>query len=384
IWVRDPRGGPELWYWDTDGSFHNGGSTGPEGFLAHVECWRRDWFLFLGEYGYSPCARAYSYPASGAYDIQSYVGAICASSEEYRAITGCAISGDFVAMVSLGDCNILNLRNFEPWVLPEDKWGSTAFTSLVGINSYFWLETYDPHSEKTTLLQLDAPNQLAESIPWLQGKTLDALALSWRGLWVVAGGTAHGGEGPLCAVIWSFQSENPDAVIAIPEGIGQSGEYSFFSGGGYPREREVAVTDDGALWFATDKAVCRWTPDPALIPMPFEARVEAEVEDGGEVEVNIEFDNRRIIRNDATLHLDIAYFADGRDEPLQGTLTFDIYCEFQPQETFTYSFEHSHEPPAGAGAARYSLYTTYIDVNAPPTDEEIITSNVAVAEVQLD
>ena len=118
--------------------------------------------------------------------------------------------------------------------------------------------------------------------------------------------------------------------------------------------------------------------------MPYEARVQAEANEGGLIGIGIEFDNRRIIRNDATLRLDIEFFTDGQDEPLPGTLTFDIYNEFQPQETFTYSFEHTHEPPSGGDKARYSVYTTYIDVNAPPADEEIITSNVATAEVGLD
>ena len=380
IWLRRKEA-DRLVYWDADASFHRSSSPGPDGFLVEVESWRSTVFLVLGVYGMSPCAGVYAYPYSGGSYYGSRAGYICASSEEYRAITGCAVSGDFVAMASLGDCSILNLQDFESWVLPEHKWGGTGFKSLVGYNSYFWLETYYPDSGQKSLFQLDALNQYAESIPWLEGKTVDALALGWHGLWAVSGGTAHGGEGPLCAAFWSFQSEFPDAVVVFPDDVGQSGEYSFF-GGGYPREREMLATGSGELWFATDKAVCRWTPEN--IPMPYEARVQAEANEGGLIGIGIEFDNRRIIRNDATLRLDIEFFTDGQDEPLPGTLTFDIYNEFQPQETFTYSFEHTHEPPSGGDKARYSVYTTYIDVNAPPADEEIITSNVATAEVGLD
>ena len=62
---------------------------------------------------------------------------------------------------------------------------------------------------------------------------------------------------------------------------------------------------------------------------------------------------------------------------------WNLYYGFQPRKTFTYSFDHTPAPPEGADKAGYSVYTTDIDVNAPPTDEEIITSNVATAEVAL-
>ena len=63
-----------------------------------------------------------------------------------------------------------------------------------------------------------------------------------------------------------------------------------------------AVQDE--LWFTTSIALCRWRLEG--IPMPYEARVEAQAKEGGAVEVEIEFDNKRIIRNNARLAARIA------------------------------------------------------------------------------
>ncbi len=118
--------------------------------------------------------------------------------------------------------------------------------------------------------------------------------------------------------------------------------------------------------------------------MPYEARVEAQAKEGGAVEVEIEFDNLRIIRNDAELWLKIEYFQEEETEPMPLFESYSVYHEFQPQETFRYSFQYVPIVLPSMDRIRYSVYTTDIDVNAPPTDNEIITSNVAMAEVRLD
>ena len=144
---------------------------------------------------------------------------------------------------------------------------------------------------------------------------------------------------------------------------------------------------DGALWFATDKAVCRWSPDPDLIPMPFEARIEARGTEDRTVQLEIEFDNLRIIRNDAMLHLKVGFFRGGEAEPSPLFDTYQLYYEFQPKETFRYSLAYVPSVLPSVDRIRYSVYTTYIDVNAPPAspdDEPIITSNVVTAQVTLN
>ena len=55
-------------------------------------------------------------------------------------------------------------------------------------------------------------------------------------------------------------------------------------------------------------------------------------------------------------------------------------CEFA---LMPYQQDYVPELPPPIDRIRYSVYTTYIDVNAPPTDEEIVSSNVATAEVSL-
>ena len=149
----------------------------------------------------------------------------------------------------------------------------------------------------------------------------------------------------------------------------------------------MTFSADGALWFVTEKAVCRWSPDPELIPMPYQARVEARAKGGGAVEVEIEFDNLRIIRNDAMLHIKVEFFRGGETEPIPLFDTYQLYHEFQPKETFRYSLAYAPTVLPSVDRIRYSVYTTYIDVNAPPAspdDEPIITSNVATADVTLN
>jgi len=113
-------------------------------------------------------------------------------------------------------------------------------------------------------------------------------------------------------------------------------------------------------------------------------RVEAQAKEGGAVEVEIEFDNLRIIGNDARLHLKIECLGVDEEEPVSLLVSYQVYHEFQPQETFRYSFEYFPFVLPTVDRIRYSVHTTYIDVNAPPTDDPIITSNVATAEVRLD
>ncbi|HUT04994.1 MAG TPA: hypothetical protein VM163_14000, partial [bacterium] len=288
------------------------------------------------------------------------------------------------------------LAREESWIL-DDFPSLRFFGACAGANSYFWLEAQDQGGgtilsllKPARMIQVDAVNRTIEEVAWLDGIPIAALVWDWRGLWVFAGGSFGEDERmPLGVAFWSFQDTTPEVSRLLPD---RAGSDSARPGGGiggriYYGMQRMAVDDIPTLWFATDKAVCRWTPDPELIPMPYEARIEARAKGGGEVEVEIEFDNLRIIRNDATLHLKAEYLREGEDEPIPLQEHISVYHEFQPQETFRYSFEYFPFVLPSMDRIRYSVYTTYIDVNAPPAtpeDEPIITSNVATAEVTLN
>lgn len=387
IWFRTCPGTLVV-YWDQDGwrgSGQFGGGYAQDGWMLDIVAWRGNaCFVFgrdlnIGADVYTYCApscdnmraiRSLSGPPAGQYGEHSFWGS--------------TVSGDYLSIISTGPPRIIHIPGWDVWDLPDCPWG--VFTDAhQGSNGYFWIEHHEGYPYPPIgLLQVDAETRQSKYVDWLNGIAIDSLAMDWRGLWVLAGGSDREDNRAFGVAFWSFRNAEPDMIRSLPAEIGIHG-YAIV-GWHAKVTRRMTVASPGELWFATDKAVVRWTPEPELIPMPYEARVEAQAKEGGAVDVEIEFDNERIIRNDATLHLKIEFLIEGDTEPIPLFESYSVYHEFQPQETFTYSFDHTPEAPPSADKVRYTVYTTYIDVNAPPAaldDEKIVISNVATAEVQL-
>ncbi len=403
IWFREtPQNRIGCGFWDENGDTHHtqfGGGLSQDGWALEMERWRGNYGFMFGVLPFvsGGWINAYSYckPSCSNMDgITGFNGPPDPESDyrDYYAVSVCRVSGDYLLLLSSGPPKVVNLlARQESWIL-DDFDSLSVSGACVGGNSYFWIEVQEHRGvigplKPVGTMQVDAVNRTVEEIPWLDRIPIAALAWDWHGLWVFWGGSFGDNERmPLGVAFWSLQDATPDVSRLLPD---QAGSDSARPGGGIGRlipfgMQRMAVDNGPSLWFATDEAVVKWSPDPDLIPMPYEARVEAQAKEGGSVEVEIEFDNLRIIRNDATLHLKIEYFAEGQQEPLPGALTFYVYHEFQPQETFYYSFEYVPVLPPSDDRIRYSVYTTDIDLNAPPTDDPIITSNVATAEVRLD
>ncbi len=401
IWFREtPQNRIGCGFWDENGDMHHtqfGGGLSQDGWTLEMERWQGNYFFMFGVIPLGGRVRVYGYckPSCSNMDgITGFDGPPYPESDywDYYPVYVCRVSGEYLILLSSGPPKIARpYAHEESWIL-EDFPSLRFFGACAGADSYFWIEAQKHRGisgplEPVAMIQVDAVNRTVEQIPWLDGIPIASLAWDWHGLWVFGGGSFGEDERmPLGVAFWSLQDTTPDVFRLLPD---QAGSDSARPGGGigrliyYGMER-MAVDDGPSLWFATDKAVCRWSPDPELIPMPYEARVEAHAKEGGAVEVEIEFDNLRIIRNDATLHLKIEFLREGDTEPIPQFEAYSIHHEFQPQETFYYSFEYVPAALPSVDRIRYSVYTTYIDVNAPPTDEDIITSNVAMAEVQLD
>jgi len=353
-----------------------------DALVLDVLRWRGRSFICVGGGGMGPCLQVYEY-AEPFLDSANWVAGTAGWSPEWRQLlTGCGVSGDFLIM-NTSRLRIMDITTGENWDLP-DKYTSRC-GSFVGANSYVWSE----EDSGGGLLQIDAIERTVAYVSWFGGKDIHALAMDSRGLWILGRGS-FGDDGEAFFVsFWALQGPEPEKVRFLPECVGSSGEFDVFVtiAAGYFTQREMLVTSSGALWFATEKAVCRWSPDSDLIPMPYQARVEARATEDRTVQVEIEFDNLRIIRNDAMLHLKIECLGVDEEDPVWLSASYQVYHEFQPQETFRYSFEYFPFVLPSMDRIRYSVYTTDIDVNAPPAtpdDEPIITSNVATAEVRLD
>ena len=312
-------------YLDLDGLHECAGETNREKTFVRWACsvdvinWRGCQYLALGgddSGAYNPWTCGFASYCSPSCDEFRLIGELGSG-----MVTSCASSGDFIALRGYYAFTVVRLPDFDVWDLGDNNWGP----DIVGSNSYFW----------TGSTRLDARARTIDAFAWADRLSIKTLKLDWRGLWAIgelrSGVEPIDGETIVFIAYWSLQGPSPEIIRWVPEKAGHNASMRIFL---LNSSRHMTFSPDGALWFATDRAVCRWTLDD--IPMPYEARVQAEANEGGAIEVGIEFDNRRIIRNDATLHLDIEFFADGQDEPLPGTLTFDIYFEFQPQETFTY------------------------------------------------
>ncbi len=282
----------------------------------------------------------------------------------------CAVSGDYLAMQSWAPLRIIELTGVGFWDLPV----SVDVLDPQGTNSYFWVHfwRYNPG-----LLQIDATTRSYHMVDWAEGIAVGTTVVSWQGMWLL--GKSTNNLEHLLLAYWSFHENEPVQIREIPPSMGTE----LYSGVSMtPPSKIISLTTSGHLWFTTEKAVGRWRLEG--IPMPYEARVEAQAKEGGAVEVEIEFDNLRIIRNDAMLHLKIECLGVDDEEPVWLSASYQVYHEFQPQETFRYSFQYVPIVLPSMDRIRYSVHTTYIDVNAPPADEEIITSNIATAEVRLD
>jgi len=337
------------------------------GYSIDIMPWRNEYFILVGQDVLDRTDAAFGFYCKPSCDEIDFVGRVDNGAGPVRR---CAISGDYLAILS-SRCRIIDLASAGFWDLP----GNGLRVSIAeGTNSYFW----GGSPSGSGLLQIDAATRSYHALDWAEGLALGAIAVNWQGVCMVARPTRETPPEPLVLVYWSLQQDDLIRIEEVPLSMGAE----LVSGSALGAYKLIKLTTSGDLWFTTEKAVGRWRLEDA--PVPFEARIEALRKEEGGVGVSIEFDNLRIIRNDATLRLDIEYFADGQQEPLPGTLTFDVYYEFQPQEAFCYSFEYVPVMPPSADRIRYSVYTAYIDVNAPPTDEEIITSNVATAEVRLD
>jgi hypothetical protein len=280
---------------------------------------------------------------------------------------GCDLSGHFLGISSqFAPFRAIDLLDGTPW----DFGQSFNPSRPVGSHGYFWVGDFGKQVEQ--FVQLDATTRETRDLDWASGASIRSLALDYRGLWLFGRSSGADPDSPLFVAYWSFQAEAPDSVRILRRSLGED------TGVMWGLSRHMTFSPDGALWFSTEKAVCRWKPDPALIPMPFEARVVAQKGLGGEVEVEIEFDNRRIIRNDADLMLAIDFLEPGSDEPMGISPIYALLHEFQPEEAFYYSFDHVPDAPAGAERVRYRVFSTV------PEEVDTITSNVAMAKVALD
>ena len=384
VWIRNAFYGFSG-YWTMDG-FHGDqfvAGQAVDGWLLDIVAWRANHYLIFGAL-VNIGAWVYSYCDPSCEDMSCVAWLASPGTGQYgeHSLFGCTVSGDYLALISTGPPRIIHIPDWGIWDFPDCGWGE-FWGAYAGRNSYFWIQHYEGSAyQPNGLVRVDALNRTSEYVSWLDGLPMISLLVDWRGLWVLVGDWGWPYDVTLVAVgFWSFQGREPEAACVLPGDAGTREPEAGGLGGGMPL---MTVTNPGELWFATDKAVCRWSPDPGLIPMPYEARVEARAKGGGEVEVEIEFDNLRIIRNDATLHLKIECLGVDEEEPVWLSASYQVYHEFQPQETFRYSLAYVPSVLPSMDRIRYSVFTTYIDVNAPPSDEEIITSNIAAAEVTLD
>jgi len=370
-------------YWDREGlhiSQQFSGSWATDSWLIAIDAWRGKHYLFF-TWTPSYYAGVYAYCDPSCDDMRC-VARVYAPPWPYgdeRIPEPQCISGDYLMVYSSWVVRLIRIPSWQIWDIDRSDLWSVGWCIPAGEHDYSWVNCRETPSQAPGLLQLDCKRWEAISVPWLEGVSIDCLALDWRGLWVLGSDTET--DPAFMVALWSFQTQDPDVVRSLSKEVGTSGSSGSPNRLALP---SMTVTEGGALWFATDKAVVKWTPDPELIPMPYEARVEARATEDRTVQVEIEFDNLRIIRNDAMLHLKAEYLREGEDEPIPLQDHISVYHEFQPQETFRYSFEYVQFVLPSMDRIRYSVYTTYIDVNAPPTDEEIVTSNVATAEVRLD
>ena len=384
VWFKAHHWEPGLSYIDID-CMHNCAS---EEWLGdfYIYCgasvdvfsWRGSSYLAIGSDSYStgPLSCAFATYCDPSSDRPDFLGEFV--KKERGVVVACTRSGDFLALPAVWRFVILHLPDFDTWDMDSEN--CSCKSKPAGCNSYFWTGAM---GRSPGLVQIDAREHELEAVPWGEQLFISTLEADWRGLWVI-GENAEDDKAPeleprVFAAYWSFQHNSPEMIQWVPAEAGQDSTRGLDC-----RSRDVTFSADGALWFATEKAVCRWSPDSDLIPMPYQARVEARATEDRTVQVDIEFDNLRIIRNDAMLHLKIECLGVDEEDPVWLSASYQVYHEFQPQETFRYSFEYFPFVLPSMDRIRYSVYTTYIDVNAPPSDEEIITSNVATAEVRLD
>ncbi len=375
IWLKFWYIHPESAYIDSEGYHENdlADSWLWQGISVDCPSWRGTQFLVLGQDAFSPARGAvleYQKPPNDR--ILAYLRVT-----DDLVFGGCACSGDFLAIDSHSTLTIIDFADWSEWEVIAGRTEKYRCLRTTGANSYFWgkLRSFGGFA------QINAAKGVVEEVAWAEEMSVTSQRLDHRGLWVFGQESYSDRESPLFVGFWSFQGHYLDAFETIPPSVGQC---PSFTPTVFCISRHMTHSADGALWFATEKAVCRWTPDPDLIPMPYEARVEAQAKEGGSVEVEIEFDNLRIIRNDADLHLKIEFLREGDTEPVPLFESYSVYHEFQPQETFYYSSEYVPPVLPPVDRIRYSVYTTYIDLNAPQSLEGIITSNVAMAEVRLD
>lgn len=306
-------------------------------------------------------------------------------------IFGACISGDYIAAASGEPLLIKHLITGDCWELPkEEPEPSPDANSPVGTSSYFWDEV---GYGITGLLQIDAIDRTVERLEWAEDIRVLARVVDWRGLWMNAFYPyPFESDTRRYVALWLFQQPVPEIVRELPD----EAQWDYGSTRSGSSEGKVAL---GRLWFPHDAAltavpemwsswtagnakdrrlaVVRWSPQD--IPMPYEARAAATVDNGGVVALTVEFDNLRIIRNDADLWMTVEYFRQGEEEPIPLSDTYTFNYQFQPHETYLYACEYVPVAPPSVDRIRYSLWTT-----VAWTDGETVSSNVATAEVRLD
>ena len=373
VWLKTWYSGvPGLGYIDWEGYREPDGFPSWYGFIDKgwsVDCisWAGADFLVVGQdvlYGISRAA-VFDYCRPSCDEMTYICDVYGPDDEDNEYWAGCELSGHFLGISScMAPFRVVDLLSGTSWDHGLPSWPSRP----VGSHGYFWVGDFRT-SAKNEFLQVDARTEEVKTLAWASGMSIESLLLGHRGLWIFGRSSQSDSSSPLFVGYWSFQEEALDDILLLDWALGED------TGTMWGLSRHMTHSMEGALWFATEKAVCRWAPEN--IPMPYEARVDAQAKGGGINTVEIEFDNRRIIRNDADLMLALDYLVPGSDEPLGISPIYALIHEFEPHETFYYSFEHVPEAPPEADRIRYRVFTTV------PEEVTTITSNVATAEVAL-
>jgi len=388
-YARNVAGGPDgkVWlksFWKDDTGYIDVEGFTPvpwkyrlrESVLIEVEQWRGQWFLIIGSC-MKPYGSAFAYCDPSCFDMRGVFGV-----SAQHAITGCCISGDFAASASSLPLRIENLVTDEVWDLSWRDQPNPRLDAPVGTNSYFWVL-----DEDTGILQIDAIERMVEPVAWSRDCGFFEIALDWRGLWVY-GWSKEPQPSKGHIALWALHDTYPEVIRVVSRSTQVMAACATDRGSDsrdVPRSiyppTGMAITHIPELWFYSPDgmAMVKWTPDPDLIPMPYEARVNAEMSHDGLISVTIEIENLRIIRNDADLWMTVECFREGEEEPMPLSETYSLYYQFQPNETYLYACEYVPVAPPSVDRIRCSLWTT-----VACTGGETVSSNVAAAEVRLD